>query len=78
MAGHLFAVVPQVAGLMLIVTTIAYLIASTSVERAMFEVPILVRWIGAIAGLFGSALRNCNIAKVASDAGIGSTQFRAV
>lgn len=54
--GYLFAVVLRLAGLMLFVVTIAYLISPSSIQFAMIAIPIPVRWIGAIAGLFSSVL----------------------
>ena len=54
--GYLFAIVLRMAGLLLFVTTFAYLAVPASVQWAMFEIPIPVRWIGAIAGLFSSVL----------------------
>ena len=54
--GYLFAIVLRMAGLLLFVTTFAYLTVPASVQWAMFEIPIPVRWIGAIAGLFSSVL----------------------
>ena len=54
--GYLFAIVLRMAGLLLFVTTFAYLAVPASVQWAMIEIPIPVRWIGAIAGLFSSVL----------------------
>ena len=54
--GYLFAVVLRMAGLWLFVTTFTYLIVPASVQWAMIEIPIPVRWIGAIAGLFSYLL----------------------
>jgi protein-S-isoprenylcysteine O-methyltransferase Ste14 len=54
--GILFAVVLRLVGLMLFVSTVAYLISPASVQWAMIPIPSLVRWIGAITGLFSSLL----------------------
>jgi protein-S-isoprenylcysteine O-methyltransferase Ste14 len=54
--GYLFAVVLRLVGLLLFVATIAYLIAPTSVQWATIAIPIPLRWIGAISGLFSSVL----------------------
>jgi protein-S-isoprenylcysteine O-methyltransferase Ste14 len=54
--GYLFAFVLRMVGLLLFVTTFAYLTVPASVQWAMIEIPLPVRWIGAIAGLFSSVL----------------------
>lgn len=54
--GYVFAVVLRLAGLMLFVITIAYLLAPSSVRWAMFAIPIAIRWMGAVTGLFSSVL----------------------
>ncbi len=54
--GMLFAVVLRLAGLILFVVTIAYLVAPTSVRWAMITIPNAVRWIGAVTGLLSSIL----------------------
>jgi protein-S-isoprenylcysteine O-methyltransferase Ste14 len=54
--GYLFAIVLRLAGLMLFVVTIAYLISPPSVQWAMIAIPIPIRWCGAVAGLFSSVL----------------------
>ena len=54
--GYVFAVVLRLAGIMLFVITIAYLLAPSSVRWAMFAIPIAIRWMGAVTGLFSSVL----------------------
>lgn len=54
--GYLFAFVLRMVGLLLFVTTFAYLAVPASVQWAMIEIPTPVRWIGAITGLFSSVL----------------------
>ena len=54
--GLVFAIVLRLAGLILFVVTIAYLIAPTSVQWTMITIPTPVRWIGAATGLLSSIL----------------------
>ena len=54
--GYLFAIVLRLTGLLLFIPTFAYLIAPASVQWAMFSIPVQLRWVGAIAGLFSSVL----------------------
>lgn len=54
--GYLFAIVLRVAGLALWIVTIAYLIVPSSVQWAMFPLPIWLRWAGVVAGAFCSIL----------------------
>lgn len=54
--GYLFALVLRLAGLVLFVVTIAYLISPASVQWTMIAIPIPARWIGAITGQFSSLL----------------------
>lgn len=54
--GYLFAIVLRTAGLLLFVTTLAYLTFPALVQWAIFEIPVPVRWIGATAGLLSSVL----------------------
>ena len=54
--GMLFAIALRLAGLILFVVTIAYLVAPTSVQWAMITIPHPLRWIGAVTGLVSSVL----------------------
>ncbi len=54
--GYLFAIVLRVAGLCLWIATLAYLISPASVQRAMFPLPVWVRWVGVVLGLSCSVL----------------------
>ena len=54
--GYVFAIVLRSAGLLLFFATFAYLIAPASVHWATIAIPIPVRRVGAIAGLFSSVL----------------------
>ena len=54
--GILFAIVLRLAGFILFVVTIAYLVAPTSVQWAMIAIPGTVRWIGAVTGIVSSIL----------------------
>jgi protein-S-isoprenylcysteine O-methyltransferase Ste14 len=54
--GYLFAITLRVAGLALWITTFAYLIIPSSVQWAMFPLPIWLRWGGVAAGAFCSIL----------------------
>jgi protein-S-isoprenylcysteine O-methyltransferase Ste14 len=54
--GYLFAAVLRLSGLALFVVTLTYLIAPQSIQWAMFPVPRLLRWIGAVAGILCSVL----------------------
>jgi len=54
--GMLFAFVLRLAGLILFVVTIAYLVAPISVQWAMIAIPRPLRWIGAVTGVLSSIL----------------------
>ena len=54
--GILFAIVLRLAGFILFVVTIAYLVAPTSVQWAMIAIPGPIRWIGAVSGILSSIL----------------------
>ncbi len=54
--GYPFAAVLRLAGLMLFVITIAYVLVPASVQWATFAIPIPIRWIGAVTGQFSSVL----------------------
>jgi protein-S-isoprenylcysteine O-methyltransferase Ste14 len=54
--GYVFALVLRLTGLLLFVATFAYLISPASVQWASLAIPIPLRWMGAICGLFSSVL----------------------
>ncbi len=54
--GYLFAVALRLTGLSLFVVTFAYLFIPQSVQWAMFELPSVIRWLGAVTGLLSSLL----------------------
>jgi protein-S-isoprenylcysteine O-methyltransferase Ste14 len=48
--GYLYAATLRVAGLLLWLSTLAYLVAPWSVQWAMMPLPLWLRWFGAVAG----------------------------